>query len=97
MKENGLDAYLEIERDYDCSGMCKLPLFFQTRDFDEKPKDICLNQISKKMAPKLRTAGIVALITAFFSFIAFCGTFTLCSKQNEKWYRDFPNRDEKQK
>ena len=87
MKDYGLDTYLAIERDYDCSGICKSPLFFQTRDFDQKPVDICINQIAKKMGPKLKTAGIVALITAFFSFIGFCGTFTLCFKQNEKWYR----------
>jgi len=76
----GFDTVATLEKDLKCSGMCATPMFFATANFWEQPEEVCIVAMKKRLAGPLKTAGTVAVVTAVIAFIAFCGSFPLCSK-----------------
>lgn len=83
-QENGVDGLEKMENELDCSGACKTPLFYVTRNFNEQPKQICTVAFMKKLGSAARTAGIVSILTALVAFCAFCGSFPLCTSFNDE-------------
>lgn len=83
-KENGAEGLAKMEKEMDCSGACKTPLFYVTRPFNEQPELVCTKAFVKKIGSAARTAGIVSIITALVSFCAFCGSFPLCTAFNDE-------------
>merc|ERR1719272_532966 len=80
---NGFDVIKQLEDEFVCGGLCKVPLFYVTKDYKMQPTDTCINSISNKLGSGLFTAGVVSIITALISCIACCGSFPLCTKFND--------------
>lgn len=84
VKDAGFSQIEVFEKELKCQGLCMKPLFFATQNFWEEPKDICLLTIRNKFKGPMRTAGYIAVLTAVISFLGFCGSFPLCTKDTEE-------------
>lgn len=80
VQNEGFKTIAALEKDLKCSGLCATPMFFATANFWEKPEEVCVIAMKKRLTGPLRTAGNVAIVTAIIAFIAFAGSFPLCSK-----------------
>lgn len=75
-----LDYFLNLEDEYECSGMCKPALFYFGRNLDEgPPKKTCLlaskqffSAASRSFAITSVLTGVVALFQFFFHFCLYC-------------------------
>lgn len=83
-KTNGVDGLTKMEKELDCGGACKAPLFYVTRPFYEQPQQTCFRSLAAKFQSGARMVGVVCILTALVSFCAFCGSFPLCTKFNEE-------------
>ena len=63
VQKGGFDYFKQLETDYDCAGLCKVPLFYMTKDAESVPKNECADQFLSKYSAKTGV-GVIALVTA---------------------------------
>ena len=76
--------FADVERSYDCAGMCEVPMFYLTKDISEgKPTKECIQQVIKATFDEsygfLSSMGLVFLISACFQV----GMFTSMPSDDE--------------
>lgn len=85
-EKGGYDFLSQLEKDYECASMCKVPLFYLTRDVkDGKPEKECTEAIVEAVTGKVLVA-VICFITGLVLLCACICSFPLCSgfKQPEK-------------
>ena len=75
-KEGALNFLTEVEKDFDCAGMCEIPLFYVTRDIsDGPPTQECLIASLYSMQNNLLGLGKITLATGVILLIGFVSVF----------------------
>lgn len=88
----------QIENDFDCAGVCDVPLFYVTKDISEgPPQRECIEAMFDSITSGMSLLGVVALITGIFTFAGFIGSFALCGGNNEKEDEEEEEEQRKQK
>ena len=84
LNDGGYEFVAAFEAEYDCGGVCKVPLFYMSRDIaDGPPTQGCIEAAARGMGKKLGTVGLVALITGLMMLIAMIGACPLCTGFSE--------------
>ena len=82
--QGGYEFVAAFEKEFDCGGVCKVPLFYMSRPIsDGPPTRGCVEQAAKGMASKLGTVGWVALLTGLMMLIGMIGACPLCTGFSE--------------
>jgi len=81
--DGGFKTIAALEKNLKCQGLCVTPMFYVSLDYWNEPATTCLPKIVEVLSGPMKTAGYVALITALIAFVAFCGSFPLCSGYNK--------------
>jgi len=83
--DNGGFEYIKaFETEFDCAGLCKLPLFYMSRPIaDGPPTNTCIKAVTVGMQDKLGSAGTVALITGLAMLVGMVGACPLCTGFSE--------------
>jgi len=84
----GFDFLKSIETKYTCAGICKIPLFYMTKQVNIRPTTECGMSIIKEIGSFLLIVGYLSALSGFLYLIAFCGSFSACAGP------DHPNGDE---
>jgi hypothetical protein len=80
MRNGGADLVRTFESEFDCAGICDVPLFYMTQSISMGPPTVgCIEAAAKGMASKLSTAGYVALLTGILMWIGMIAACPLCS------------------
>ena len=85
-EKGGYEFLAQLETDYECASMCKIPLFYISRDISlGKPTMECTAAIVEAVTGKILVA-VVCFITGLVLFCAMICSFPLCTgfKQPEK-------------
>jgi hypothetical protein len=73
------DFVEELEEEYDCSGLCRPPLFWLTKSIEEgKPKKTCLTVVSDiihEAATPYSNSCIIGAVTALFAWMLHFGLY----------------------
>lgn len=70
-----IDTLRNYEREYDCSGVCDVPLFYLTKDLSEgPPTEDCVDSILKSFTDSY----IIAVISFTLFLMFFCGMLATC-------------------
>lgn len=78
-QRGGFNFLKQIENDFDCAGVCAVPLFYVTKDLSTgPPKQECIEAMFDTITSGMSLLGVVALITGLFTFAGFIGSFALC-------------------
>jgi len=78
----GLNFLKQIEDDFDCAGLCDVPLFYVTKDVSlGSPTKECVESLFDEITEGMSALGAIALITGIFTIGGFFGTFALCTNQ----------------
>ena len=64
--------------------MCKAPLFYYTKTYDQQPITDCRDALVSEATGGLLAVGYITFITGIISIIAFCGSFPLCGAFNKE-------------
>ena len=75
-KNGALNFLFEVEKDFDCAGMCEVPLFYVTRDISEgPPTQECLIASLYNMQDSLLGWTNIMIVTGVILFIGFLSVF----------------------
>ena len=78
-ERGGFNFLKQIEHDFDCAGICTVPLFYVTKELSTgPPKRECIEAMFDTITSGMSALGVIALITGFFTFAGFIGSFALC-------------------
>ena len=71
--------YADVERKYDCAGMCEVPMFYLTKDISEgKPTKECIKKVIeatfKESYGFLSSMGLIFLLSSCFQ-VGMCTSF----------------------
>ena len=85
IEQGGFEFVKGFEDEFDCGGVCEVPLFYMSRPIsDGPPTKGCVEAAAKGMAGKLGTTGVVALITGIMMLIGMIGACPLCTGFSEE-------------
>jgi len=73
-----------IETKYDCAGVCTTPVFFVTKPVSVRPVRECAKVMIASITDMVGIIAVVAGISAVLNLCGFCGSFSLCSKYEDK-------------
>lgn len=83
--QGGYEFVKNFEEQFDCGGVCEVPLFYMSRPIsDGPPTQGCVKAAALGMAGKLGTAGYVSLITGIMMWIGMIGACPLCTGFSEE-------------
>jgi len=78
-QRGGFNFLKQIEHDFDCAGVCTVPLFYVTKELSTgPPKQECIEAMFDTITSGMSLLGVIALITGLFTFAGFIGSFALC-------------------
>jgi hypothetical protein len=76
----GEEFVAQLEESYDCAGVCKVPLFYMTKDISVgPPTEGCIQAAAEGMAANYGNTGKVALVTGVLLLIGMIGACPLCT------------------
>jgi hypothetical protein len=82
--KGGYDFLKRIENDFDCAGLCEVPLFYISKDISKgRPTTECISVSFDKISEGISIIGYIVLVTGLFTFAGFVGSFALCTKDKE--------------
>jgi len=82
--KGGYDFLKKIENDFECAGLCTVPLFYLTKDISKgRPTKECIEVSFDKISDGISIIGYIVIITGFFTFAGFIGSFALCTKDKD--------------
>lgn len=88
-QRGGFNFLKQIENDYDCAGVCDVPLFYVTKDISAgPPKQECIEAMFDSITSGMSLLGVITLITGLFTFAGFIGSFALCGGNTDKEEED---------
>jgi hypothetical protein len=81
----GFSLLSSLEENFDCASLCKVPLFYITKDISEgRPRQECIDGFIKGMNANLGTAGLFSILCAIILLIGALGTFPICCGGKEE-------------
>jgi hypothetical protein len=76
---NGWKIFQSFEKQFNCAGVCKVPLFYMTKDLSAGvPAQSCDTAMINKVAGNVG-AGAVAVVTGLIMLSMFGASFPLCT------------------
>ena len=75
-----------MERDFECAGMCRAPLFYINRDATLEnglPTHSCDEIIFQKLSGPAIYIGCICLLTGLIALVGFIGSFPLYTPYND--------------
>ena len=82
--KGGYDFLKRIESDFECAGLCDVPLFYITKDISKgRPTTECITVSFDKISEGISIIGYIVMVTGLLTFAGFVGSFALCTKDKE--------------
>jgi hypothetical protein len=80
---NGWKIFQSFEKQFSCAGVCKVPLFYMTKDLSAGvPAQSCDTAMINKVAGNVG-AGAVAVVTGLIMLSMFGASFPLCTGKSD--------------
>lgn len=77
--KGGYDFMKEIEEEYNCASICKVPLFYITKDISEgKPEIECIRGIYNSIKGSMKVEAFFAILTALILLVAMISALVIC-------------------